>query len=326
MLLPSCDVLASEQASLVDLITALDRCLASTDGRREVRASPLAYIVDAEVDVVESLLDRLVALGAAEKEQRFCCPDEHHLFTSDDLNDAKNEGKTLRCPQCRRSLRGDLLTTVSIYNVLEEPRYPADEGLTDTRRVLVVSVNDVLDPLNLDQEMRQIQKALAPQKGKTEIVPDFFPAATVGDLRGALLRGPWTVVHFSGHGANIGLCFVDDAGDTHVVKGKPLAALLGMFREQIHCVVLNACYSTSQAKVVAEQITYVIGMRGSFDDDAAIAFAAAFYQGLAAGETVLRSFKLGYNEIQLKNLKGFKKPVIWCQGTRYEAGQEPSEP
>jgi hypothetical protein len=326
MLLPSCDALANEQESLIDLITAIDRRLARTEGRREVRASQLAYLVDAEVDVVESLLDRLVALGAAEKERRFCCPDEHLLFTDDDLSDAKNEGKALRCPHCRKSLRGDLLTTISIYNVLEEPRYPADEGLTDTRRVLVISVNDVLDALNLDQEMRQIQKALAPQKNKPEIVLEFCPAATVADLRGALLRGPWMVVHFSGHGANRGLYFVDDVGNTHVVKGKPLATLLGVFREQIHCVVLNACYSAAQAKIIATEITYVIGMRGSVDDDAAIAFAAAFYQGLAAGETVLRSFKLGYNAIDLQNLAGSKKPVIWCQGTCFDAGQEPSEP
>jgi hypothetical protein len=325
MLLPSCDVLANEQPSLVELITNLDRRLASAEGRREVRLSDLAYVVHAESDVVESLLERLVELKAVKKEQRFCCPDEHHLFTSEDLKDAQNEGSALRCPQCRKWLRGDVLTTVSIYNVVEETRYPSDEGLRDAKRVLVISVNSVVDPLNLDQEMRQIQRALDGQNGKAQIALDFLPAATVADLRRALLRGPVMVIHFSGHGANKGLYFVNDVGDTHIVKGKPLATLLGTFRDQIHCVVLNACYSVAQAKVIAEHITYVIGMRGSVDDDAAIAFAAAFYEGLAAGETVLRSFKLGYNAIDLTNLKGSKKPVIWYRGSCHEAGQEPSE-
>lgn len=39
-----------------------------------------------------------------------------------------------------------------------------------------------------------------------------------------------------------------------------LAILFVLFTEQVKCVLLNACYSKTQAKAIARHINYVIGM------------------------------------------------------------------
>ena len=51
-------------------------------------------------------------------------------------------------------------------------------------------------------------------------------------------------------------------------------------------MVLNACYSETQARAIAEHIDAVVGMTTAVGDQAAINFAAAFYQALGFGRTV----------------------------------------
>jgi hypothetical protein len=46
-------------------------------------------------------------------------------------------------------------------------------------------------------------------------------AATVDDLRRALLDYEPAVVHFAGHGSPDGLCFETSQGDSHTADAKP---------------------------------------------------------------------------------------------------------
>ena len=65
-----------------------------------------------------------------------------------------------------------------------------------------------------------------------------------------------------------------------------------LFKDTLECVFLNMCESEFVAAAIAEHIDFVIGTRIEIADDAAREFAAAFYEAIAAGETIEASFSL----------------------------------
>jgi hypothetical protein len=102
------------------------------------------------------------------------------------------------------------------------------------------------------------------------------------------------IAHFSGHGTSAGaLCFENNLGEIHPIQPEALAALFEQFASHVRCVILNACYSSTQAEAIAKHIPYVIGMNQAIGDRAAIAFSVGFYQALGAGRSIEEAYKLG---------------------------------
>ena len=131
------------------------------------------------------------------------------------------------------------------------------------------------------------------------------------DISQALLDVQPEIVHFSGHGNAKGmLCFEDKVGKIHAVKPNALGALFAEFRNQISCVILNACYSKLQAETIAKNVDYVVGMSKEIGDKAAIAFAIGFYQALGAGRSFEDAYKMGCVQIRLQNIPEYLTPVI----------------
>jgi formylglycine-generating enzyme required for sulfatase activity len=64
-------------------------------------------------------------------------------------------------------------------------------------------------------------------------------------------------------------------------------------------VLLNACYSETQAEAIVTNINYVIGMNQTIRDDAAIAFATGFYLALGYDCDIETAYGFGCNAIQL---------------------------
>lgn len=71
-------------------------------------------------------------------------------------------------------------------------------------------------------------------------------AATVDDVRRALLDDEFAIVHFSGHGTQSGLVFEDRDGGQYVPPQDALADLLAEYAPPLTCAVFNACYSLTQ--------------------------------------------------------------------------------
>ncbi|RIL11551.1 hypothetical protein DCC79_04530 [bacterium] len=118
------------------------------------------------------------------------------------------------------------------------------------------------------------------------------------DVELHLLEKQPHVVHFAGHGEHGGeLVFEDAAGRTHAIAVSALSNLFGVLRDNVRCVVLNACWSELQARGIGQHVEFVIGMAASVPDDAAIRFAAGFYRGIGFGRTVDEAFNLGLFEI-----------------------------
>jgi hypothetical protein len=86
---------------------------------------------------------------------------------------------------------------------------------------------------------------------------------------------------------------VDENGNPKAVSNNVLKTILHTLKDNIKIVILNACYSQSQADALKEEIDSIIGMNESIGDEAAILFAAAFYRGIGFGRSIQTSFELG---------------------------------
>src|SRR5262245_45068762 len=170
--------------------------------------------------------------------------------------------------------------------------------MNDQIRILFLAANPFSSTrLALDEEFRSIKDKLRASAHRDRFDLAVGLAARPGDLQQELLENTPTVVHFSGHGSGKpGLVFAgDSSSDEKLVSGKSLRQLFKTLRDNVHLVVLNACYSKEQAEAIADEIDFVVGMKDAIGDDAARTFAASFYRGLGFGRSVRDSFDLGVN-------------------------------
>lgn len=179
-------------------------------------------------------------------------------------------------------------------------------------RILCLAANPIdTVPLRLDEETRAIDEALrkAEYRDRFEIEQQW--AVRIGDLPEALLRYQPDIVHFSGHGTESSeIVLEDESGAGQVVPQDILGQLFSVLRDNIRCVVLNACYSEPQAQAIAEYIDCVVGMTSAVGDAAAIEFATAFYGALGYGRDVQTAFDLGTNLIALRDLPDADTPHL----------------
>jgi AAA-like domain/CHAT domain len=163
----------------------------------------------------------------------------------------------------------------------------------------------------LDQELRDITEGLKRSQQRDRFNLEQKWAVRPRDVQRAMLDLQPQIVHFSGHGdGEAGLVFEDEVGKSKLVDGAALAGLFELFADQLHCVVLNGCYSEVQAKAISQHIPYVIGMNKEIGDKAAIAFAVGFYDALGAGRDVNFAFKLGCAAIRLEGIAEHLIPVL----------------
>lgn len=165
--------------------------------------------------------------------------------------------------------------------------------------------------LKLDEEIRAIEQALRRGKYWNHFQLEQHWAVRVTDLQALLLESRPHIVHFSGHGsAESEIILQDEQGQSRPIPRKALKTLFELLKGNIHCVVLNSCYSKEQANSIAETIDCVVGMSDAIGDQAAIRFSSSFYQALAFGESVDKAFKLGCNQINLDGIKEEDKPKL----------------
>ena len=170
------------------------------------------------------------------------------------------------------------------------------------KKILILSANPIdSERLRLDEEIREIEEGLKRSQKRDHFSISKRSAVRVADLRRALLDEDPNIVHFSGHGDVEGLTLEDDEGKAKLVSKEALSALFKLF-PKIECVVLNSCYSSLQADAIHEHIQYVIGMRESIGDRAAIEFAVGFYDAIGAGRSYEDAYAFGRNAIQLEEI------------------------
>ncbi len=211
------------------------------------------------------------------------------------------------------NIGGDVSGQVAVGKNIDQVQVlrPAEE-VEPPVRILFLAANPTdTDPLRLGEEVRTIDERLreADYRDQLDLVPHF--AVRLEDLSKSLLRYKPHLVHFSGHGSPSGSIILEDAsGRSSEVSPKALGDLFGILRDNLRCVVLNACYSATQAKEVTDGIDCVIGTTRRISDPAAIRFAGGFYTGLGYGKSIATSFAVGQNEIDLAALGEADTPKL----------------
>ena len=185
-------------------------------------------------------------------------------------------------------------------------------GELAAKRILILTANPKdTSKLRLDEEVRAIRQRLRQARERDTFVVETEWAVRTGDIQQALFDFKPQIVHFCGHGVGEeGLAFENDVGQAQLVSANALAGLFKLFKTQVKCVLLNACYSEVQATAIAKHIPYVVGMKQAIGDKAAIAFADGFYGALGAGRSFEDAFAFGCNRIQLETIPEHLTPVL----------------
>lgn len=187
---------------------------------------------------------------------------------------------------------------------------------TEIKTILILAANPKnTSRLRLEEEIREIDEGLRRANKREQFKLEMKLAVRQRDFYRAILDTQPQIVHFCGHGAGEdGILLEDETGMTAFVEADALASLFKLFaRKGVECVVLNACYSEVQADAISQHINYVVGMNQAIGDKAAINFAVAFYDALAAGEDVEFAFELGCS--QLVGLKENQTPILKIKDT-----------
>jgi len=199
---------------------------------------------------------------------------------------------------------------LSEIRILQE-KLSNKEPIIENIKILFLSASPIDEVrLRIDEELRDIETGLklATLRDQFELKTKW--AVTTKSLQQSLLDETPLIVHFSGHGDINGIAVEDSLGNSKLIENDAIGSLFELFSESIKCVVLNSCYSESQANEIAKHIPYVIGMKSSVNDKAAIAFSVGFYTALGAGKDIEFAYRMGTVAIKLEGISGSELPIL----------------
>lgn len=122
-------------------------------------------------------------------------------------------------------------------------------------KVLFLAANpDDQMGLRIDQEARDLKEQIALVRDAVVSLDIEHAWAVKNDqIQREILNVKPEVLHFSGHGGPGLLIFENSSGASVEVSGEAMADLIGLV-PSIKCVILNACFSESVAKLVAPML------------------------------------------------------------------------
>ena len=236
-----------------------------------------------------------------------------------------------------------------VVRYLQLPNQPRPLSVTLPLRVLTIRSEPVDYPrLDLDAEWSQVMAALSEFTDSGAITVTDLAVPTLSELRRALLRERYHVLHYMGHGgftAEDGgvLMFTNQAGRGVPVTGEQLSVML-RDHTSLRLAVLNACEAgrTDPADpfggiadtLVRRGIPAVIAMQFEISDTAAIEFAPALYGALAVGRPVDAAIAEARKAIYAVSPLEWATPVLHLRTdnahlfdiTRPAGGQGPGQP
>ncbi len=190
------------------------------------------------------------------------------------------------------------------------------------RKILILAANPQgTSSLRLDVEVRGIQQSLrlSNERDRFEVTSEW--AVRTEDLMQLLVSHNPHIVHFLGHGTgDRGLVLEDGRGRSQMVPTRALARLFQQVTS-VECVLLNACYSDTQAQAISQFVSCVVGMNQPIGDPAAVCFARGFYTSLGNGGSYEAAYEMGRTAIELEGMSEGATPVL-----RTRAGRVIDEP
>ena len=165
--------------------------------------------------------------------------------------------------------------------------------------------------LRLDAELRDIISKIRSTKLRDNMHLELAVAARQGDVLNAFNIHKPVIVHISGHANSQGLALEDDRGDTDFVLIDRVGKLVSLAGSQLKVVLLNACESADQAKMLTKYVDVAVGMNDSITDDAARSFAVQFYSSLGEDMTVKQAFEQAKFAVGIDNIAEEDIPVAY---------------
>lgn len=182
-------------------------------------------------------------------------------------------------------------------------------------KVLMLAANPTgTTRLKLDEEFRAIDEALHRSKYRDAFSLESQWAVRISDLQELLFRYEPDIIHFCGHGTESSeIILEDETGEPCSVPLSALRDLFNLLKFDIRCVLLSACHSGHQAAAIAEYIDFVIGVPDILHDELSIEFSAAFYRALGYGNSILTSYELAKNQIDIRGFDYCEPPTIYIK-------------
>lgn len=176
--------------------------------------------------------------------------------------------------------------------------------MSEKIRILFLSANPwSTGRILVDEEARAIFKRIREGPYRNRFLLHNHAAIKPEDLQMLLLLYRPHIVHFSGHGNKKHKLIL---GGTHgrgrAVDQQGLTNVLALYNKHVRLVLLNACFTKSQARSISEVIDYSIGTGEGIGDKVGVAFAGAFYRALGFGKSVRDAFESANAELALTKL------------------------
>ena len=166
--------------------------------------------------------------------------------------------------------------------------------------------------LKLDKEAREIKEALTKSLNRDSINFETRWAVRTSDLFQAINEVNPTIIHFSGHGTDLGEIVLQDNNDKpKLVDIESIIKLIEASTDNLRLVVFNNCFSSVFAENVSEIVEASIGMNSSISDEAAIIFASQLYSAIGFGNSLEKSFNQAKARLLLEGIKEELTPELY---------------
>lgn len=163
------------------------------------------------------------------------------------------------------------------------------------KTVLYFSASSALNPLGVDYEFSKIKDAIQnSSEPRLELLLPIM-ASTLENFVLELHKHHPYIIHFSGHGTGDGLVFVTADNQDKIISNDILEEVFKGVSSYASLVVLNACYSSAQARKISEMGLLVAGMNYRVSDAASISLSARLYRFINGGmetEEAIRQTKV----------------------------------
>jgi len=189
-------------------------------------------------------------------------------------------------------------------------------GEASVKKILYSSASPAnVDNLQVDFEFKKIKSALnsGALRANFELLPPLMSVTLEDFLREKHLSKP-AIIHFSGHGLQDGLMFATSDNVFQIVPTELLADIFKGTEAYVKIVILNACYSSAQAKVISNNGIWVLGMNIPVTDQAALFLSEKFYSFLSDGQKEDEAFKNIKILMELDHPSEAKTLEIWKNG------------
>ncbi|GAB3776638.1 hypothetical protein GCM10028818_22650 [Spirosoma horti] len=258
------------------------------------------------------------SISELNKHQIVVIGEKHKISQAKLLGDFTN-GEIGYVNVIKKWLKNEELYFNSIQELLVQSKMPeAPKPIITIKKILFLSANPIPQDrsglLRIEDEFRQIKDEVqsSSQRDKFELL--YEPAVKIKTITRVLQTHLPYFVHFSGHGSGEGgLIVQNEFSQAEFFPNIHLDKLFKLFKKTIKFVILNACYSTEQAKIISKHGIYVIGMNDAISDKAATDFAVGFYQSIAEGNSIKFAFQIGLIT-NSSNTEESNTPELWKDG------------